>query len=72
MANDLIVEFVDNSLKVKLQDGKAIIDQPFAPDGNQTPWANEAEALAWWDTIKDSAFVEDILSNHSSDTSGDI
>jgi hypothetical protein len=31
-----------------------LIHQPFKPtaDGSQNPFADEAEALAWWDTQK--------------------
>jgi len=32
----------------------ALIHQPFRPTttGEQPAWANEAEAMAWWNTIK--------------------
>ena len=37
-------------------DDATLIHQPFRPTttGEQPAWANEAEALAWWDTIKAS------------------
>jgi len=39
-----------------LDDGKVIISQPFkpTPTGEQLPWADEAEAVAWWDASKSS------------------
>lgn len=35
-------------------DKQAKIHQPFVPSptGYQIPWQDEAEALAWWDTVK--------------------
>lgn len=38
-----------------LKDGNVIVSQPFKPTstGEQLPWANEAEAVAWWNASKD-------------------
>lgn len=74
MAQDLIVEFVDNSLMVKTQDGKTLLNQPFATDGNQVPWTSESEALEWWDSVKDSAYIQEFINTLISidTTSGNI
>lgn len=60
MATVLKTEFYFGNFRVYVGDdqseelGTKIIDQPFVPDGSGAAWANEAEALAWWDTIKDT------------------
>ena len=38
----------------------ALIYQPFRPTstGEQPAWADQAEALAWWDTIKASFEIQ--------------
>jgi hypothetical protein len=51
--------FTNNVLEVFKND-RLIISQPFRPttDGSQPGWLNEAEALAWWDTIKEPYIYE--------------
>lgn len=49
------LNFKDGIFEVLL-DGVPKIHQSFAPSatGIQIPWQSKAEALAWWDTMKDS------------------
>lgn len=37
-----------------LKDGQVVVYQPFKPTatGEQPAWADEAEAMAWWETVK--------------------
>jgi hypothetical protein len=51
--------FVNNILEV-LKNGRPIISQPFKPtsDGSQPNWVSEAEALAWWETVKEPYLYE--------------
>jgi len=40
---------------------RALVHQPFKPTstGEQLPWADEAEALAWWESVKEMYGVVD-------------
>jgi len=51
--SNFTAEFVDGELKVYEGDRLAIL-QPFKPTttGEQMPWEDEAEALAYWESIK--------------------
>jgi len=53
MNEEYEVVFNGGVLDVHLGD-KHVIHQPFKPtnDGTQEAWANEAEALAWWEENK--------------------
>ena len=53
MNEEYNVVFADGVLNV-YQNDRHIINQPFKPtnDGTQEAWANEAEALAWWEENK--------------------
>lgn len=61
MSQEFIAEFVDNSLMVRTSNGTIVINQPFVPDGNQTPWENQEQAMAWWDSRK-TLIIEEMLS----------
>ena len=54
------INYKDNVLEV-YKDDVLIISQPFRPTetGEQISWIDEADALAWWDTIKDN-FNEEV------------
>jgi hypothetical protein len=50
----ITTNFINNTLEV-YKDGMCIINQPFKPTstGEQPNWASEAEALEWWNSIKE-------------------
>lgn len=51
--NTFNIGFVDNVLFV-YKNGTLLIKQPFCPDtgGQQVPWTDQAQAEAWWESIK--------------------
>lgn len=53
------VEFTNGAIDVYTVNGEHILHQPFAPGPEKKPWADQAEALAWYESVR-SIFEYDL------------